>query len=131
MSQSDPIADMMTRIRNASRANHPDAKFPGSKLKAAILDILKTEGFIKDYKISKENNKTFIDVELKYKSKKPVINQLERVSRPGRRLYVSADMLGPVRNNMGISIVSTSQGLMTGRKASKLNIGGEVICRVW
>jgi len=131
MSQSDPIADMMTRIRNASRAHHPDAKFPGSKLKAAILDILKTEGFIKDYKISKENNKMFIDVELKYKGKKPVINQLERVSRPGRRLYVSADKLGPVRNNMGISIVSTSQGLMTGRKASKLHIGGEVICRVW
>ena len=131
MSLSDPIADMMTRIRNASRANHPSTSFPGSRMKAEILNILKKEGFIKDYSVSSDRNKTVIDVQLKYKDRKAVINQLERVSRPGRRYYVKADKLEPVRNNMGIAIVSTSRGLMTGRKANKLNLGGEVICRVW
>lgn len=131
MSLSDPIADMLTRIRNASRAGHPQVTFPASKLKVAILDILKREGFIAEYVAKTENHISDIEVKLKYAGKRPVIRQLERVSRPGRRMYSNAVDLVPVRNNMGIAIVSTSKGVMTGRKAKKLNIGGEVICRVW
>lgn len=131
MSLSDPIADMLTRIRNASRAGHPRVTFPGSKLKIAILDILKKEGFIEDFQLKTEGQKMDVDVQLRYANKKPVIRQLERVSKPGRRHYVEADELKPVRNNMGIAIVSTSQGVMTGRKAKSLNVGGEIICRVW
>ncbi|MEQ9363094.1 MAG: 30S ribosomal protein S8 [Leptospirales bacterium] len=131
MSLSDPIADMLTRIRNASRAGHPQVTFPASKLKVAILDILKGEGFIAEYSSKTEKRISDIEVKLKYTGKTPVIRQLERVSRPGRRMYSNAGELKPVRNNMGIAIVSTSQGVMTGRKAKKLNIGGEVICRVW
>ena len=132
MSLTDPIADMLTRIRNASRAKHEMVRFPGSRLKMAILDILKTEGYIENFYLKKENKKSNIEVRLKYaEGKEPVIRQLERVSKPGRRSYLSADELRPVRNNMGISIVSTSRGVMTGRKAKKLNVGGEVICQVW
>ena len=132
MSLSDPIADMLTRIRNASRAHHGTVSFPGSRLKMAILDILKNEGFIENYVIRKENKKTDVEVKLKYTgAREPVIRQMHRISKPGRRHYVTVDDLRPVRNNMGIAIVSTSQGVMTGRKAKKLNIGGEVICEVW
>ncbi|MDH5656952.1 MAG: 30S ribosomal protein S8 [Spirochaetia bacterium] len=131
MSLSDPIADMLTRIRNASRAGHVSVSFPGSRLKTAILDIFKTEGFIENYAVKKSGNKTDIDVKLKYYNKMPVIRQMERVSTPGRRFYIAAKDLRPVRNNIGISVVSTSKGVMTGRKARKLNIGGEIICRVW
>lgn len=132
MSLSDPIADMLTRIRNASGAKHGTVSFPGSKLKVAILDILKTEGFIANYTLKKDNNKTDIEVKLKYmRGQEPVIREVERVSTPGRRYYVQAKDLRPLRNNIGIAIVSTSKGVMTGRKARKLNLGGEVICRVW
>ncbi|MCB1323926.1 MAG: 30S ribosomal protein S8 [Spirochaetales bacterium] len=131
MSLTDPIADMLTRLRNASRARHPEAAFPGSRQKVAILDILKREGYIAGYVVKDEEKKQSIQVKLKYAGREPVIRQLERVSKPGRRHYVNARDLKPVRNNMGIAIVSTSQGVMTGRKAKKLNIGGEVICRVW
>lgn len=132
MSMSDPIADMLTRIRNASSARHPAVLFPGSKLKVAILDILRKEGFIDSYQVKKQDQKTDIEVKLRYlKNRSPVISELERVSVPGRRYYANATELTPVRNNMGIAIVSTSRGVMTGRRARKLNIGGEVICRVW
>lgn len=131
MSLSDPIADMLTRIRNASQARHMRVLFPGSKLKENIANILKSEGFIGDYALKKNGSKTDIEIKLKYFDKQPVIRQLERVSRPGRRFYLNADELRPVRNNIGIAIVSTSQGVMTGRKARSLNVGGEVICKVW
>ncbi len=132
MSLSDPIADMLTRIRNASRAKHDAVLFPGSKLKVAILDILKMEGFIDGYSVKRDKQKTDIEVKLRYvDGRNPVIRQLERVSKPGRRSYINSKELRPVRNNMGISIVSTSKGVMTGRNAKKLNIGGEVICQVW
>lgn len=131
MSMSDSIADMLTRIRNASRAGHPNVTFPGSKLKESILEILKVEGYIEDFQVKRQNKKTDIEVQLKYQGKQPVIKQLERVSRPGRRSYTSAAELRPVRNNMGIAIVSTSRGVMTGRKAKRLNVGGEVLCQVW
>ncbi len=131
MSMSDPIADMLTRIRNCARSGHAETTSPGSKQKLAILNILKREGFIENYDVDRKGLKTDIRVRLKYSGKRPVIRQLERASRPGRRYYVRAKDLRPVRNNMGVSIISTSQGIMTGRKAKKLNIGGEVICRVW
>ena len=132
MSLSDPIADMLTRIRNAYRSRHNSVAFPGSRLKVAILDILKTEGYIENFHVKKEDEKTDVEVKLKYvNGQEPVIRQLERISRPGRRYYVGVKDLQPVRNNMGIAIVSTSKGVMTGRKAKKLNIGGEVICNVW
>ena len=131
MSLSDPIADMLTRIRNASRAGHSAVEFPGSRLKTAILEILKKEGFIEEYKEKKDGNKSDIEVKLKYYEKKPVITQMERVSKPGRRHYAKARDLRAVRNNMGIAIISTPQGVMTGRQAKSLNVGGEIICRVW
>lgn len=131
MSMSDNIADMLTRIRNGSRAGHPKVIFPGSRLKEAILDILKTEGYIEDFQVKRVSKKSDIEVQLKYQGKKPVIKQLERISRPGRRSYISASDLRPVRNNMGIAIVSTSRGVMTGRKAKRLNVGGEILCEVW
>ncbi len=131
MSLSDPIADMLTRIRNASRAGHESVSFPSSRLKMAILEILKKEGFVDDFKEKVEGKLSDIEVKLKYFNKKPVIRQVERVSTPGRRYYVKAKDLQPVRNNMGIAIVSTSQGVMTGRQARSMKVGGEVLCKVW
>jgi len=131
MSLSDPIADMLTRIRNASRAGHEMVSFPGSRLKKDILEILKMEGFIEGYNEKVESGKSDIVVKLKYYNKRPVIRQLERVSRPGLKHYIKAKDIYPIRNNIGIALVSTSKGVMTGRTAKKLNVGGEVICRVW
>ena len=131
MSLSDPIADMLTRIRNGCRARHEVVSFPGSRLKRSIVDILKTEGFIKDYYLTRKDDKSNIEVELKYHNARPVITQLERVSKPGLRCYVPVRDLRPTRNNMGISIVSTSKGVMTGRRAIQMRVGGEIICRVW
>ncbi|MCB1167699.1 MAG: 30S ribosomal protein S8 [Leptospiraceae bacterium] len=131
MSLSDPIADMLTRIRNASRAGHPRVSFAGSNLKESIVAILKNEGFIANYEVKKEDNKSNIEVELKYVNKAPVIKEIERVSKPGRRIYSKSQDMRPVRNNMGIAILSTSHGVMTGRKAKKMNVGGEILLRVW
>ncbi len=131
MSITDPIADMLTRIRNASRARKSHVVVPGSRLKISILDILKKEGFIENYSVKRESKKTDIEIRLKYFEKEPVIQELERVSRPGRRYYVQAKDLRPVRNNLGIAIVSTSGGVMSSRKARSMNMGGEIICRVW
>ena len=131
MSLSDPIADMLTRIRNASRAGHPRVSFAGSNLKESIVAILKNEGFIANYEVKKEDNKSNIEVELKYVDKAPVIKEIERVSKPGRRIYSKSQDMRPVRNNMGIAILSTSHGVMTGRKAKKMNVGGEILLRVW
>ncbi|MBR29708.1 MAG: 30S ribosomal protein S8 [Spirochaetaceae bacterium] len=131
MSLSDPIADMLTRIRNASRAGHPKVSFAGSNLKESIVSILKNEGYIANYEVKKENNKSNIEVELKYINKSPVIKEIERVSKPGRRIYSKSQEMRPVRNNMGIAILSTSHGVMTGRKAKKMNVGGEILLRVW
>ena len=131
MSLSDPLADMLTRIRNASRAGHPKVSFAGSNLKESIVSILKNEGFIANYEVKKENNKSNIEVELKYINKSPVIKEIERVSKPGRRIYSKSQEMRPVRNNMGIAILSTSHGVMTGRKAKKMNVGGEILLRVW
>ncbi|MBL8019436.1 MAG: 30S ribosomal protein S8 [Leptospirales bacterium] len=131
MSLSDPIADMLTRIRNASSAGHPRVTMAGSRLKVSILEILKNEGFIEDFAVKKESKKTELEVTLKYMDKAPVIRQLERVSSPGRRFYIKAKEVKPVRNHLGLSILSTPKGVMTGRQARSQNVGGELICRVW
>jgi len=131
MSLTDPIADMLTKIRNAGRAKHANCKVDKSNIKVAILDILKDEGFIVGYSENQEEKKSALQVNLKYDgNKKPVIREINRISKPGRRVYVPKEEVVPVKSNMGISIISTSKGIMTNKKAVKLNIGGEVICTV-
>jgi small subunit ribosomal protein S8 len=131
MSLTDPLADMLTKIRNAGKAKHPSCEFHGSRVKKAVLDILKDEGFINDYQETVDNNKSSIRVALKYDSKKKsVISQIDKISKPGRRIYIKSEEIKPVKSNMGISIISTSKGIISNKKAMKLNIGGEVLCIV-
>ena len=131
MSLTDPIGDMIARIKNAQVRNHKKVDLPSSKFKIKILDILKAEGFIIDYKISDENNKSTIKVDLKYHSGNPVISTFQRVSKPGRRIFSSAESLPKINNGLGIAIVSTPKGVMTDIDARKQKIGGEVICKVF
>jgi small subunit ribosomal protein S8 len=128
---TDPIADMLTRIRNASQAKHRRVDLPVSKLKTEIARILKDNHFIQDYKVLDDGRHGVLRLYLRYYDEKPVIRSLERVSRPGRRIYKGATELRPVRNGLGIAIVSTSQGLMTDRQARQQKIGGEVMALVW
>ena len=132
MSLSDPIADTLTRIRNAGMAFHPKVSFDASKIKMHILTILKKEGFISDFKLhKKEAKKPKIEVVLKYFDNRSVIRKIIRISKPSLRKYISAQDIQPVKNNMGIMIMSTSQGIMTGREAKAKNLGGECICKLW
>lgn len=131
MSLSDPIADMLTRIRNAGRAGHPVCRITGSRLKKSILEILKDEGFIIDFQSIQDRKFTDYEIQIKYVShRNPVIQEIQRVSRPGRRVYWKAEEIKPIRSNLGIAILSTSKGIMTNKKAKKLKVGGEVLCRV-
>jgi small subunit ribosomal protein S8 len=129
---SDPIADMLTRIRNAIKAGHLKVDIPSSKMKVAITKILKDEGFIKNYKlIDSPNKQKILRIYLKYQSNsQSAILDLQRVSKPGRRVYVKAEELRPVLNNIGIWILSTPKGVITNKSAKKLNVGGEVICEI-
>ena len=131
MSLTDPIGDMIARIKNAQVRNHKKVDLPSSKFKIKILDILKAEGFIIDYKIKEENNKSTVKVDLKYHSGNPVISTFQRVSKPGRRIFSSAESLPKINNGLGIAIVSTPKGVMTDIDARKQNIGGEIICKVF
>ena len=131
MSLSDPIGDMIARIKNAQARNHKKVEFPSSNFKQKIADILKNEGFIKDFKINKENNKSLLSLELKYHSGNPVISTFERVSKPGRRIFSSADSLPKINNGLGIAIISTPKGVMTDIDARKQKVGGEIICKVF
>ena len=131
MSLSDPIGDMIARIKNAQERNHKKVELPSSNFKTKIADILKNEGFIKDFKINKENNKFLLSLELKYHSGNPVISTFERVSKPGRRIFSSADGLPKINNGLGIAILSTPKGVMTDIDARKQRVGGEVICKVF
>jgi small subunit ribosomal protein S8 len=131
MSLSDPIGDMIARIKNAQVRNHKKVDLPLSNFKMKIADILKNEGFIKDFKINKENNKSLLSLELKYHSGNPVISTFERVSKPGRRIFSSADSLPKINNGLGIAIVSTPKGVMTDIDARKQKVGGEIICKVF
>ena len=131
MSLSDPSGDMIARIKNAQVRNHKKVDLPSSNFKMKIADILKNEGFIKDFKINKENNKSLLSLELKYHSGNPVISTFERVSKPGRRIFSSADSLPKINNGLGIAIVSTPKGVMTDIDARKQKVGGEIICKVF
>lgn len=132
MSVSDPIADMLTKVRNAVQARHENVDVPTSKLKLEIVKILKTEGYIKNFKKVQEGNKNLIRIVLKYDdSNASVIHGLEKVSTPGRRVYSGYKDLPRVFNGFGTLIVSTSLGVTTGKKASEKMVGGEVICKVW
>ena len=131
MSLSDPIGDMIARIKNAQERNHKKVELPSSNFKTKIADILKNEGFIKDFKVNKENNKFLLLLELKYHSGNPVISTFERVSKPGRRIFSSADSLPKINNGLGIAIVSTPKGVMTDIDARKQRVGGEIICKVF
>lgn len=129
---TDPIADMLTRIRNANIVSHPSVEMPSSKLKVALAKLLKSEGFITDYSERAEGHFKYLTIELKYdEANKPVISNLKRVSKPGLRNYCKAKNLPQVLGGMGIAIVSTSKGLLTDRKARKENLGGEILCYVW
>jgi small subunit ribosomal protein S8 len=130
MSMSDPIADMLTRIRNAQASEKVSVAMPASKLKAAIAKVLKDEGYIEDFKLSQEASKPQLEIALKYYAGRPVIEKIERVSRPGLRIYKGTKDIPPVMNGLGIAIVSTSQGVMTDRKARASGVGGEVLCIV-
>ena len=130
MSLSDPIGDMLARIKNAQVRNHSKVSLPSSKFKAKIADVLKSEGYIIDYKINEEK-KPSIEINLKYNSGNPVINTIERISKPGRRIFSSASSLPKINNGLGIAIVSTPQGVMTDVDARKKNLGGEIICKVF
>ena len=130
MSMSDPIADMLTRIRNAQASEKVTVAMPASKLKAAIAKVLKDEGYIEDFKTSQEGAKPQLEIALKYYAGRPVIEKIERVSRPGLRIYKSTRDIPQVMNGLGIAIVSTSQGVMTDRKARATGVGGEVLCIV-
>ena len=131
MSLTDPIGDMIARIKNAQVRNHKKVDLPSSKFKIKILDILKAEGFIIDYKINDENNKSTIKVDLKYHSGNPVISTFQRISKPGRRIFSSAESLPKINNGLGIAIVSTPKGVMTDIDARKQKVGGEIICKVF
>ena len=130
---ADNISDMLTRIRNANMVKHEIVQILDTKMSLAIVTILKEEGFIKNYENYDENNKKYLLLSLKYigKERQPVISKLERISKPGLRVYANSKKLPTVLDNLGIAIISTSQGVMTNLKAKKLGIGGEVLCYIW
>ena len=130
MSMSDPIADMLTRIRNAQVVQKTGVSMPSSKLKVAIANVLKDEGYIEDFAVTTEGGKSELNIGLKYYVGRPVIERLERVSRPGLRIYKGKDDIPQVMNGLGVAIISTPQGVMTDRKARATGVGGEVICYV-
>jgi small subunit ribosomal protein S8 len=130
MAMSDPIADMLTRIRNAQLAEKAEVSMPSSKIKVAIAAVLKDEGYVEDFAVSVEDNKPQLTITLKYYAGRPVIERIERVSKPGLRIYKGCGDIPRVMNGLGIAIVSTPKGVMTDRKARASNVGGEVLCLV-
>jgi small subunit ribosomal protein S8 len=127
---SDPIADMLTRIRNAQSVNKLTVSMPASKLKSAIANVLKDEGYIEDFAVQANDGKAVLNISLKYYAGRPVIEKIERVSKPGLRIYKGSQNIPKVMNGLGVTIVSTSKGVMTDRKAQAAGIGGEVLCVV-
>ena len=131
MSMQDPLSDMLTRIRNAQMAGKTHVEMPGSKLKAAVAAVLKDEGYVEEFTLSSESGKPRLAIALKYYQGKPVIAEIDRVSRPGLRRYSDKDELPSVRAGLGVAIISTSQGVMTDRAARAAGVGGEVLCTVF
>ena len=128
---TDPIADMLTRIRNANSMRYKEVEVPASKIKIEIARILKEEGFISDYKVKKNNIQDILVLNLKYSGKERVITGLKRISKPGLRVYAKAEEIPTVLSGLGIAIISTSKGLMTDRDARKASLGGEVLAYIW
>ncbi|GMU91262.1 MAG: 30S ribosomal protein S8 [Candidatus Hydrogenedentota bacterium] len=132
MSMSDPIADLLARLRNALSARHERVDVPASRLKEQVCSVLKQEGFIESYKVVEDGKQNVLQISLKYlPDRSPVVSGMRRVSRPSLRVYVGYSEIRPVRSGLGISILSTSQGVMTGKKARASRVGGEVLCEVW
>ncbi len=132
MSMTDPIADFLTRIRNAIRARKQMVTAPSSKMKVRIAEILKEEGYNQDYRVVQDGRQGILEIQLKYdRENRSVIEGLRRDSRPGRRKYVGKDELKPVRNGLGVAILTTSKGVITDKQARRLSVGGEVVCTVW
>ena len=132
MSMTDPIADLLTRIRNAAGAKHQKVDIASSNLKVNITTVLRTEGFIKNYKVIADNKQGILRIYLKYIDEKDsVINEIKRVSKPGSRVYVGSDEIPRVKNGMGIAILSTSKGILTDKSAQEAGLGGELLCTVW
>jgi small subunit ribosomal protein S8 len=131
VNMTDPIADMLTRIRNAAMARHTDVAIPASNIKIAIAKILKDEGYIRDFTVNKDTPQGMIHVALRYVDRRPVLTQLKRVSKPGLRVYTRRDGIPRVRGGLGVAIISTPRGVMTGRQAYQQGLGGEVLCYVW
>ena len=131
MALTDPLGDMLTRIRNGQQAGKNTIDCPASKLRMNVLEVLKKEGYIRGYEIREDGNKRNLSIELKYYEGEPVIKAIDRVSKPGRRVYSAIADLGKVRGGMGISILSTPRGVMSDNEARNANVGGEVLCRVF
>ena len=131
MSLSDPIGDMLARLKNSQMRNHKKIELPSSKFKAKIAEVLKSEGYIIDYEVKADQNKANLHISLKYSSGNPVISSIERISKPGRRIFSSAESLQKVNNGLGIAIISTPNGVMTDIDARKQKVGGEIICKVF
>ena len=131
MSLNDPIGDMLSRIKNSQSRNHKKVELPSSNFKIKISEVLKNEGYIIDYNVSTEDNKPKLEIQLKYNYGSPVISSIQRISKPGRRIFSSAESLPKINNGLGIAIVSTPKGVMTDIDARKQKIGGEIICKVF
>ena len=131
MSLSDPIGDMLARLKNSQMRNHKMVELPSSKFKMKIANILKSEGYIIDYEVKTDKNKSNLHISLKYSSGNPVISSIQRISKPGRRVFSSAESLPKVNNGLGIAIISTPKGVMTDIDARKQKVGGEIICKVF
>ncbi|MEN9281747.1 MAG: Ribosomal protein [Bacteroidota bacterium] len=131
MPVTDTIADFLTRIRNASAARHKSVDVPASNLKMAIAEILKDQGYIQDFSKSEDGKQGVLSLKLRYYYGQPVIREIQRVSKPGRRIYAPVERLPRVRNGLGIAIISTPRGVMTDKQARRENVGGEVLCTIW
>ncbi len=131
MSLSDPIADMLARIRNALMARHSDLEMPGSKIKAAMAKVLVEEGYIVGYEVLEDSKQGVLRIRLKYQGNQPVIEGIKRVSKPSRRVYVPYDQIPKVLSGLGINILSTNRGIISDRAARRLKVGGEILCSVW
>ena len=131
MSLTDPIGDMLARIKNSQLRNHKKVEMPSSNFKMKIADVLKNEGYINGFNVDKNDNKQVLIIDLKYNSGSPVISVIERVSKPGRRVFSSAQSLPKINNGLGIAIISTQKGVMTDIDARKQKVGGEIICKVF
>ena len=131
MAVTDPIADFLTRIRNASNARKPRVDIPSSNMKRSLAEILKSQSFIKDYSIVKDKKQDILRVELKYVNESPAINGLKRISKPGLRVYKNSEDLPKVLNGLGVAIISTPKGLLTDKDARTQSVGGEIVCYIW